>query len=402
MPEQTIDVVVAGHICLDIIPKFAAAGAFSDLLRPGTLTQMSALTMSTGGPVSNTGIGLGILGMKIALMGKIGDDDLSGSLLGLLAKRGLDKTMVQVPGEQTSFTVVLAPPNIDRIFLHCPGANNSYGPDDLQLDVIGKAKIFHLGYPPLMRNLYANDGENLAEIYRRVKNTHPHVLTSLDMSLPDPATESGQVNWTKVLEKTLPYVDFYLPSAEESLFMLERDRFLAMREAAKGKNVELLDHISAADIMRLADKLRAMGPKVVNIKSGHRGIYTRTAPRAELATLPLFTPAQLDSWSGRELWHAAFNVENIGSATGSGDSSIAGFLSAFLRGYAIEDALKMSNAVGGCNVTALDALSGLKPWDETEQLVTSGWPNRPPHINNDEWKNVVPDRLWAGPNDQRK
>jgi sugar/nucleoside kinase (ribokinase family) len=396
----SIDVVVAGHICLDLIPRFASAGEFSELFRPGKLTQMDGLTLSTGGPVSNTGIGLGILGMRAELMGKVGDDDLSGTLLGLLAQRGLEKSMVRVPGEQTSYTVVLAPPNIDRMFLHCPGANNTYGPEDVNLDVVGRAKIFHLGYPPLMRNLYANDGARLADIFRRVKQTHPHVVTSLDMSLPDPASESGRVEWRRVLEASLPGVDLFLPSAEESLFMLDRPRFLAMRDEALGTHVELLDFIGADLISRLARELRAMGPKIVNIKCGHRGIYTRTADTAALGALAPMTDTQRVSWADRELWHAAFHVENMGSATGSGDSSIAGFLAAFLRGLPVEEALKMSNAVGGCNVTALDALSGLKSWDETAALVAAGWPNKPPHIAAPGWSERIPGRLWVGPADR--
>lgn len=401
MAEQTFDVIVAGHICLDIIPSFAVEGEFNDLFRPGKLTEMGPVTMSSGGPVSNTGIGLTILGMNVELNGKVGDDGLATSLLELLSKRGLDKAMVQVPGEQTSYTVVLAPPNIDRMFLHCPGANKTFGPDDLNMEMIGRAKVFHLGYPPLMKNLYANDGENLAEIYRRVKTAYPNIITSMDMSLPDPASESGQVNWAKVLEKTLPYLDFYLPSAEETMFMLERDRFLELRDSARGKNIELLDLIPARDIERLAAKVLDMGPKVVNIKSGHRGIYTRTAQRADLEKLSGFTPEMLDSWAGREVWHASYHVAKIGSATGSGDSSIAGFLASFLRGCPLEEALDMSNAVGGCNVTQLDALSGIKSWEDTKALLEAGWINNDPHIDDDRWTEVVPKVLWTGPNDRK-
>lgn len=405
MSKPTIDVVVAGHICLDIIPSFlgkAGEVEIADLFRPGCLVNMGGLTMSSGGPVSNTGIGLTLLGANVELMGKYGTDPLSQNLKEILAKRGLDSAMVQVEGEQTSYTVVLAPPGIDRIFLHCPGANSTYTAEDLNLDVISKAKIFHLGYPPLMKSLYDNDGEQLAEIYKRVKENCPNVITSMDMSLPDPSSESGKVNWAKVLEKTLPYVDFYLPSAEETLFMLEPEAFLKLRDSARGSGTELLDLIPADKIMELSDKILGYGVAVNNIKSGHRGIYTHTAGKERMEQIKWFaTPEQRDNWTNRELWHAAFLVDPIGSATGSGDSSISGYINSFLRGCPIEEALKMSNAVGGCNVTQLDALSGIKTWDETAKLVKDGWVNRDPQIGDDRFTNIIEKKLWAGPRDKK-
>lgn len=400
--EKTIDVVVAGHICLDIIPSFtvkAGEVAFNDLFRPGKLVQMGNVVMSSGGPVSNTGIGLRILGMNVELMGKYGDDPLSRNLEEVLARRGLEKGMVQVAGEQTSYTVVLAPAGIDRIFLHCPGANNSYSADDLNLDVVRKARMFHLGYPPLMKTLYENDGEQLTEIYRRIKSECPCVITSMDMSLPDPASESGQVNWRKIVQNTLPYVDFFLPSLEEMSFMLERERFLEMRAEANAADKELLSLYTTEDVIRLSDQLMEFGGKVFNIKSGERGIYTRTASREKLGEIPHFSDEMLDKWSNRELWHAAFHVDPVASATGSGDSSISGYLASFLRGCDIKEALTMANAAGGCNVTEMDAISGIRSWEETKAKVEAGWKNKPTGIENSGWKELVPGRLWAGPRD---
>ena len=59
--------------------------------------------------------------------------------------------------------------------------------------------------------------------------------------------------------------------------------------------------------------------------------------------------------------------------TGSGDATIAGFLSALLRDLSPEEAVTAAVAVGACNVEAADALSGLRTWDATWQRVRSGW-----------------------------
>jgi len=50
--------VVAGHICLDIIPPLVGEGDFEATFRPGRLLETGPALMSTGGPVSNTGLAL--------------------------------------------------------------------------------------------------------------------------------------------------------------------------------------------------------------------------------------------------------------------------------------------------------------------------------------------------------
>ncbi len=405
-PKNPVDVVVAGHICLDVIPHFPfkrGEVAFEDIFRPGKLTQMGEVVMSSGGPVSNTGINLRTLGMKVELMGKVGDDFFAKGLLELLAQRGLDKSMVRVAGEQTSYTIVLAPPGIDRMFLHCPGTNNTYGADDVNYEVVGRSRHFHLGYPPLMKRLYENDGAELTEIFRRIKERHPHVSTSLDMALPDPAAPSGRVDWRKVLERTIPYLDLFLPSAEEMLFMLEREEFMARHDRARREGRALLDSFTAEDLTRLGGRLLDLGAKVAVIKCGWRGIYGRTASREVMAKIPNLGADRLDDWSARELWHGTFLVDPVASATGSGDSAIAGFIASFLRGCAFERSLQMANAVGACNVTAMDALSGIKPWEDTESMVEAGWRPQPTEksVEGRGWKNVRPLLLWTGPNESK-
>ena len=81
--NKKYDVVVAGHICIDLIPKFPDMGIrdISKLFIPGKLINMDEIVISSGGPVSNTGINLKTLGLKVNLMGKVGDDFLGKGLL---------------------------------------------------------------------------------------------------------------------------------------------------------------------------------------------------------------------------------------------------------------------------------------------------------------------------------
>ncbi|MBN1477638.1 carbohydrate kinase family protein [Candidatus Sumerlaeota bacterium] len=392
---REIDAVIAGHICFDVIPTFPkGADKIADLLIPGTLVNMGEVTTSTGGPVSNTGIALNRLGMRTELMGKVGDDFFGEALLSRLRGIGMEEGMIVVPGEQTSYTIVIAPPGIDRMFLHCPGANNTFRADDIRLDVVESARLFHLGYPPLMEALFRDDGEQLAETFRRAKGTG--ATTSLDMSLPDPKSPSGRLNWRPVLERTLPHVDLFVPSAEEMLFMLHQSTYLKRKAEAKG--ADMLDFITPEDISWMAGECFEMGAKILLIKCGHRGIYCRTASEESLAEIGEAKPGP--GFAHREVWSPSFHVENVAGATGSGDSSIAGFLASYLRGLPLEDCIRIANAVGGCNVTRPDALSGILTWDETLAKIDAGWKRNGIQVASAGWRFSAKEILWHGPKDQ--
>ncbi len=65
--QRSYDIMVAGHLCLDIIPRFADTGAtkIQEVMRPGKLVNVDKAIVSTGGPVSNTGINMKTLGGNV-------------------------------------------------------------------------------------------------------------------------------------------------------------------------------------------------------------------------------------------------------------------------------------------------------------------------------------------------
>lgn len=71
--EKEIDVVAAGHICLDMFPEFMETKklSFEDLFVPGKITNVGGMRIFTGGPVSNTGIAMQILGARVSFIKNI-------------------------------------------------------------------------------------------------------------------------------------------------------------------------------------------------------------------------------------------------------------------------------------------------------------------------------------------
>ncbi len=181
--SKKYDITVAGHICLDIIPDIPDTGIknVAQLFAPGKLIRVNAAKLSTGGPVSNTGLALARLGFDVAFMARLGDDVFGSLILDLLQDQGGVKGLSVSADDRTSYTVAIAPPGIDRIFFHDPGANDNFSLENVNIEVVEQSKLFHFGYPPLMASCYRDEGAELERIFRAVKSAG--ATTSLDMAL---------------------------------------------------------------------------------------------------------------------------------------------------------------------------------------------------------------------------
>ncbi len=357
----TSRVLVAGHMCLDIIPAIPASSCAPDtFFRPGALIPTDDCALAPGGPVSNTGLALERLGVPVELNARLGDDEW-GRILASRFTPEQARSLRLMEGIRTSYTVVIAPPGADRMFLHHAGANDTFNAEDLPWNRFADFDLLHLGYPPMMQALYADGGEQLIEIFRRAKDAG--LTTSLDMALPDPTSEAGQLDWRGILVRVLPYVDFYLPSIEETAFMLNRDLFDARKHDSQGGDP--VHAYGSEDLHTLSSELLEMGAGLVALKCGACGFYIRTSQGERWRRMGRATNEVAPDWYNRELWAPAFHQEHIASAAGSGDSSIAGFLAAFLRGATPEFAVHCANSVGWQNLRSLDALSGVDDWPAT-------------------------------------
>jgi sugar/nucleoside kinase (ribokinase family) len=358
------DVIVAGHLCLDILPAMQHLPP-SALATPGRLFETGPLTFATGGAVSNVGLALHQLGVDVGLMAALGDDLAAQIIRAILRRYGVDDQAIPTHPQQTSsYSVVLAAQGQDRIFLHHTGNNAVFGPADVDEARVAQARIFHLGYPPLLPALVTDEGAPLADIFQRVKALG--VVTSLDMAHPDPNAASGRVDWRAVLHKALPYVDLFVPSIEETLFMLRRDDY----EAWQG---QVLQRLSLPYLRELAEELLALGPCLVGFKLGEKGLYLRAS--AEAARLQALSPLPIDSeaWRGYEGYQPAYQVQVVGT-TGAGDCCYAGLLCAMLHGLGPTESAALAAAVGACNVEAADATSGVLSYDATRARLAAGWP----------------------------
>lgn len=388
MIQEKAEAIVAGHICFDVIPQFKTGDAPNpeQLFMPGALLEVGPAVMSLGGAVANTGVALHRLGVRTELMARVGDDFLGRAVLEKLREHGprLAQGIRICQGESTSYSAILNPPGTDRMILHCPGANDGFEAGDVPVDRLSGRRLFHFGYPTLMRRLLSPDGQQLQEILGRARNCN--LITSLDMTRPDPNSPAGHLDWEKYLSQVLPLVDVFLPSLEELVLMLDRGSFEKLcRQGA----------ISVEELSRLSDRLLEMGTSAAVIKLGRQGLYMRTASRLGEGAVAKATSG---SWRSRELLAPAFRVRPAGT-TGAGDCAIAGFLTALLRGSSPSACLNSAAAAGAASVERSDAVSGVPNWETLLKRIDAGWERRTVDFDLEGWRWSESRRIWAGPRD---
>lgn len=362
------DAVVAGYIGVDLTPGFPPArGAvpFPDIFRPGKLIEVEGLNLSLGGVVANTGLAMQKFDCRVALMGLVGNDMLGDFIFDQLPARQSGIRRTKKAG--TAYGIVIAPPGTDRIFLEDPGCNGIFTAADINYDTVGKSRLFHFGYPTLMKSLFVNGGAELRKLLAGVRKLG--VATSLDMTLPDLDSPAGKADWQVVLAAVLPFVDVFVPSIEEILFMLESKRYARILSEADGGDI--MDVVSPDLVVRLGNRILAMGVKVLMIKAGHRGAYLRTGDIGKLnADTSLNLPAE--NWSGRDFWIPAFPADprRVRNACGAGDCAVAGFLAAILEGADIEKTGRYAMLAGRDNLYGVDALGGLSDWKRMTNMMS--------------------------------
>jgi sugar/nucleoside kinase (ribokinase family) len=363
MPEEVrgkAEVVVAGHVCLDVIPALDEPVG----LEPGRLVSAGPAALSSGGAVANVGLALHRLGVPVRLLGTVGNDVFGRALVDVL--RDVDPQLADgmriVDGENTSYSIVISPPGTDRTFVHCPGANDTFAADDVGVEQLAGARILHFGYPPLMRRMYEDGGASLLRLLLRARTAG--LVTSLDLCDFDPDSAVGHADWAGFLERVLAGVDIFAPSLGELTLMLDRRR---MSPSDGG--------LDRAVLVRLAERAISLGASVVVVKLGDKGLYLRTTDdRDRLTRMGATLPLDGEAWRAREVLAPSFEARSVAGTTGSGDAAIAGLLAALLRGEDPVAAATSAAAVGTCSVEASDATGGIRPWSEVRSRLAGGWP----------------------------
>jgi sugar/nucleoside kinase (ribokinase family) len=283
----------------------------------GRLMQTDPVEITTGGIVSNAGIALARLGMRVAAFSYVGKDDWANVIRKKLGDEGVlvDSLMTHSTGA-TSTTAVLVDASGERSFAHCVGAPKQMTKATFldNLDLFARSRMTLVGYYSLMPNLESD----LPEVFAAIRQTG--CQTALDAA--------GEGGTMQPLDQILPHLDVYCPSRAEA-------------EHQTGQT----------DPQKIIDTFRQCGaPGLLGVKLGSEGALLSPAAD-EYIPIPAVAPPG-----------------PVVDTTGAGDAFYAGLLCGLLRSCSPAEAGRLAAAVGACCVTGLGASAGLRDYAETTRI----------------------------------
>ena len=302
-------------LCCGIIVADHVSTPISHVPAAGELVMADHLLLTLGGCAANTAVDLAKMGVRSAVVGRVGADIFGRVVADMLREAKVDATALRaVAGADTSQTLIVNVAGQDRRFIHTFGANAGLRAADIPRDRLANCKVFYVGGFLLMAGM---TGAELADVFAEARRVG--VQTVLDVVTPPGIDYRGQ------LEPVLPHTDVFHANSDEAKLILGEQ-----------------------DPLRQAQAFHAWGAKTAVITSGSDG-------------------ATLVGGSAR-LRAEAFPVEYV-DGSGGGDAFVAGFIFGLLNKMTTQDCLRYASALGASCVRAIGTTPGVFTRAECEEFL---------------------------------
>jgi sugar/nucleoside kinase (ribokinase family) len=299
-------IVVADHVCTPI-PHLPAAGE---------LVMADRLLLTIGGCAANAAVDLVKMGVKAAVVGRVGGDIFGRIVADLLREAGVDVSALRVsPRQDTSQTLIVNVTGQDRRFIHTFGANADFCAADIPPEMATRCRALYLGGYLLMPRVHQDE---LVPVFAAARRAG--VKTVLDVAIPGPG------EYLSRLEKLLPHVDVFLPNNHEA-------------ERITGES----------DPVKQAEIFHRLGAGTAVVTLGGEGAVL--------------------IGDGVRLRAGVFSVPLV-DASGGGDAFDAGYLYGLLHGLGPEDCLRVASALGASCVRAVGTTPGVFTRDECQAFLS--------------------------------
>ena len=327
MNERPFDIVCMGRAAVDLYGEQIG----------GRLEDMRSFAKYLGGSPANTAVGLARLGMKPAMLTRVGDEHLGRFVRERLAAEGVDVGHVTTDPERLTALVFLGirdPDTFPLIFYRENCADMALEMDDIDSGFMQSARAVLINGTHLSQTNVFDASVHACRIARAAGarvvfdiDYRPVLwgLTGKDMGENRFVADAGV---TARLQQVLPLCDLIVGTEEEM-------------------------HILGGSTDTVA-ALRAIRAKTGALLVCKRGAHDCSAFSAAI-------PDSLDQGVvGRGFQVEVFNV------LGAGDAFMAGFLRGWLRGEPLATSCEYGNACGAIVVSRHGCAPAMPTWDELQ------------------------------------
>ena len=321
-------IAFAGTILTDIIKEI------STYPEKGMLVNIKRETQAVGGLVPNTAINLKKLdaSMRVAAIGKVGDDENGRFILSCLKKNGIETDkIVKDSNYSTSFTDVMteAPTGV-RTFFYKRGADAYLDISEFNVKSLD-VKILHIGYLSMLTLLEENDSEYGITLARLLSSVRTRgIKTSIDM------VSNADSNLAELAPFVLPQCDYLI---------------LNEIEAEKISKLELSGKVCPDSFLEASRRLMDLGvrEKVVIHAPEGASILNKDGTFTFLGSLIL-------------------PEGYIKGSVGAGDSFAAGTLYGIYNNASDKEILDVATSAAAASLACSDSISGMLPLNELIKL----------------------------------
>jgi 5-dehydro-2-deoxygluconokinase len=334
LPERRFDLICMGRAAVDLYGEQVGA----------RLEDVSSFAKYLGGSPANTGVGASRLGLRVAMLTRVGDEHNGRFLRETLAAEGVDVSHVKTDPSKLTALVFLGLKDrqtFPLVFYRHDCADMAISPDDFDAGFIGSAKALlvsgtHFSQEPIAGTCFAAIAMARAEKLRVVFDIdYRPVLWGLT------APGRGEDRFVKSQAVTA-----------------KLQAVVALADLVIGTEEEF--HIAAGceNTAEALARLRALSAAVFVVKRGPLGCSVH---HGDL---------------GGSAGGTGFPVE-VFNVLGAGDGFAAGFLSGWLRGQPLEECARRANACGALVVSRHGCAPAMPSKEELELFLSrEDWPFR--------------------------
>jgi len=304
--NKTFDIIALGDANIDLLLT-----GIDSIPQEGREVLAKERCILAGGSTATFACWSSRMGMKVAFIGKLGEDFWGKKAKKTLEKAGVNtKQIIFSSREKTGLTVCLS--GKDRSFISHPGANATICREEIDSSSFSQARHLHLGGFFLLRSLQPA----MEDIFQIAKKKY-----RMSISL-DPGWDPRE-KWKDLLN-LLHYIDVLILNEEELMALTKR---VTLKES----------------LQTLTGSCRW-----IVVKRGNRGAL---------------------AWNGRKgIKEESFKVKIV-DTTSSGDSFNAGLIYGWLRGLSMKDCLVLGNACGALCVGRIGANEKIPDMKEIKKFL---------------------------------